>query len=129
MPFQSRLCGQSGVSAWLWHFSQCQYLRTSTIKVMCFPLRVEQFSHLYGQRTCIRKNNTRFIEKYCKQRPKVEVDTVLRMKVYLSLPYKGDNVTTVIKRRLNLAIRRISTHVGMLDLNVWNVDCTPDHYN
>ena len=49
---------------------------------------------------------TRFIEKYCKQRPKVAVDTVPRMKVYLSLPYKGDNVTTVIKRRLNLAIRR-----------------------
>ena len=48
---------------------------------------------------------TRFIEKYCKQRPKVAVDTVPRMKVYLSLPYKGDNVTTVIKRRLNLAIQ------------------------
>ena len=49
---------------------------------------------------------TRFIEKYCKQRPKVAVDTAPRMKVYLSLPYKGDNVTTVIKRRINLAIRR-----------------------
>ena len=37
---------------------------------------------------------TRFIEKCCEQRPKVAVDTAPRMKVYLSLPYKGDNVTT-----------------------------------
>ena len=47
-----------------------------------------------------------FIEKYCKQRPKVALDTGPRMNVPLSLYYKGDNVTTVTKRRLNLAIRR-----------------------
>ena len=48
----------------------------------------------------------RFIEKYCKQRPKVAVDTAPRMKVYSSLPHKVNNINTVIKRRLNLAIRR-----------------------
>ena len=49
----------------------------------------------------------RFIDKYAKGRIKRDVfDTVPRKNVYLSLPFKGDNISTMIKRRLDAALGR-----------------------
>lgn len=50
---------------------------------------------------------TRFIDKYSKGKSvRVVTDTVPLKNVYLSLPFKGDNVSSLMKRRLDAAIRR-----------------------
>ena len=49
----------------------------------------------------------RFIEKYSRQTlPKTPCATAPKKMVYLTLPFKGDNVSLLIKTRLNAAIKR-----------------------
>lgn len=50
---------------------------------------------------------TNFIKKYSKRRSRSEIQaTVPRKNVYIKLPYKGDDVTILMKRRLNAVIKR-----------------------
>jgi hypothetical protein len=57
----------------------------------------------------------RFLDKYSKPKQSQEVAlTVPRKSVYLSLPFKGDDVSALIKRRLTAVLRRTCNAAQLL---------------
>ena len=68
----------------------------------------------------------RFIAKYsiCKSNKQSNY-SVAKKDVYITLPYKGDDVTTLIKRRLNSAIKRTYNTANLVFVETTNALPTP----
>ena len=68
----------------------------------------------------------RFIAKYssCKSNKQSHY-SVAEKDVYITLPYKGDDVTTLIKRRLNSAIKRTYNTANLVFVETTNALPTP----
>ena len=89
-------------------------------------IHFKSFAPISHKRGLVRALPKRFIAKYsiCKSNKQSNY-SVAKKDVYITLPYKGDDVTTLIKRRLNSAIKRTYNTANLVFVETTNALPTP----